>query len=614
MRSFERRMAADGGFRIRRGLLSVTVLNFEDLTGDGVFGGAACDPPPRLQASLISPELQRWTERGTVPKTIGPGSEAVLQGEGATIQQFQIVVGVACVGCPLLHIECFSSPPAAAADDAAEEDADADAGEPPRPHEAHMCTELLSTEEVPDPQVHLWEQRRLKEDLQRLIEEKRAQLEEDPKDKALEGELRQLEVDMDVPVPPPPALEKNVTLLFDDGREAARISVSLALALDPETAAPDDSMQSEEATDAPQRTQQCPRPVEEAFAAATSVLDAVISRAVDNWLDFVFQRRARQYAAAYCLEAASAVLELGELQPVGEPEALAQRAHRRGAAPSQDGRPRSARVSGGTAGAAGRPPAHPRSVPLAPSVPLGGRPSPWASPRFPSPRLPPDPFASDGHGEAAAAPPYWGYVSEEAVPAPIDNMARGVVPIRVRPTGDMTDSMLLLPEGMIPSAGIGTGKNAKKAPSATSRSSSKAAQPYVTTHDRKAAEALASLTGANRVGVGSTAAGRLRPASAPVIRASALAGGAAGTRVGGERGVVGVSAAAGSAGAGLATDGIKEALDNDVQESLRTYRSAQGAAAARPPAAKRRPASAAARSSAVAPLLPEAGNVLESQV
>ena len=73
-------------------------------------------------------------------------------------------------------------------------------------------------------------------------------------------------------------------------------------------------------------------------------------------------------------------------------------------------------------------------------------------------------------------------------------------------------------------------------------------------------------------------------------------------------------AAAGSAGAGLATDGIKEALDNDVQESLRTYRSAQGAAAARPPAAKRRPASAAARSSAVAPLLPEAGNVLESQV
>ena len=67
---------------------------------------------------------------------------------------------------------------------------------------------------------------------------------------------------------------------------------------------------------------------------------------------------------------------------------------------------------------------------------------------------------SDAHEEAELLLPYWGYVSEEAVPAPIDNMARGVVPIKVRRTGDMTDSILL--EDMIPPAGIGKGKNTKK--------------------------------------------------------------------------------------------------------------------------------------------------------
>jgi hypothetical protein len=449
--------------RIRRGLLSVTVLNFEDLTEDSVFGGAACEPPPRLQVSLISPELQRWTERGMVPKTMGPGSEAVLQSEGGTVQQFQIVAGVACVGSPLLHLECFSSPPP---DEVAE---DEEEGEPPKPHEAQMCSELLSAEDLPDPQVHMWDQERLKEDLQRLVEEKRAQLEEDPKDKYLEGEIRQLEVDLDAPIPPPPALEKDVILLFDDGRQAARISVSLALALDPEITVLDDRIQGEEEGETPERTPQCPRPVEEAFAAAMSVLDAVILNAVDNWLDFVFQRRARQFAAAYCLEAACAVLELADLLPVGEPQDLAQRAHRKCAAASRDARPRSARLPADLSGAAARPHAHPRSVPLAPSIPLAGRPSPWSSPRVVSPRAACDPLPLNVHEEAAMPLPYWGYVSEEAVPAPIDNMARGVVPIKVRRTGDMTDIILL--EELIPPAGTGTGKNTKK-PATQSQQSS----------------------------------------------------------------------------------------------------------------------------------------------
>ena len=121
----------------------------------------------------------------------------------------------------------------------------------------------------------------------------------------------------------------------------------------------------------------------------------------------------------------------------------------------------------------------------------------------------------------------------------------------------------------------------------------------MTTHDKKAAEALAALTGAGKVFAGPTAAGRLRPASAPVIRESALAVAAAGKSVGG--------APAGGGGGG--SGGNKEAHDDVAQETLKTYRSAQGVAAA-PPAAKRRPASAAARSSVMAP---EAGNVLESQ-
>ena len=105
--------------------------------------------------------------------------------------------------------------------------------------------------------------------------------------------------------------------------------------------------------------------------------------------------------------------------------------------------------------------------------------------------------------------------------------------------------------------------------------------------------------GAGKVGAGPTAAGRLRPASAPVIRESARAVAAAGKSVGG------APAGGGGGGAG----GTKEPHDDVAQETLKTYRSAQGVAAA-PPAAKRRPASAAARSSVMAP---EAGNVLESQ-
>lgn len=364
-----------------------------------------------------------------------------------------------------------------------------------------------------------------------------------------------------------------------------------------------------------ERTERCPRPVEEAFDAATSVLDLVISNAVDNWLDYVFQRQSRQYTAAYCLSAASAIIEMGELLPVGEPEALSRRLHRE-TTQSQHVRPLSARMPGGAA----RPPQNPHthSVPMPPSVPWG-KPSPWPSPRA-SPRPPPDNFyaAPIGSQRALAYPldvgsvaelrkqdalPFWGYVSEEAVPAPIDSMARGVVPIRVKPTGDMTDSMLLIPGGKIPTAGVGTGKNLKKPPaSATSRASSKTpGSSYITTHDRKMAEATAALAGPSG---GKIAAGRLRPASAPAIRASAMAGLAAGTRVGGL-----------SDGSGAAADGNQVHDDEFHEQPLKTYRSAQGAGAASArPSLKRRPASAAARSPlTLGPVAAVGGNVLESQ-
>ena len=44
------------------------------------------------------------------------------------------------------------------------------------------------------------------------------------------------------------------------------------------------------------RPEKCPRPVEEAFEAATSVLEMAISRAVDSWLELVFDRQVRHSA------------------------------------------------------------------------------------------------------------------------------------------------------------------------------------------------------------------------------------------------------------------------------------------------------------------------------
>ena len=326
---------------IRRGLLSVEVLNFEDLTEDSKFGGAEFEPAARLQVSLIAPELYRWTANGPVPMPLGPLSEGMLEGDPAakgprTLQRCMVVAGVACVGAPLLHIECFSAP-LAPIEDAGDEDDDRAL---PTPSPAPLiCTELVSTEAVVDPTLHAREQQQLKHALQREIEKKQAEFEENPKDKALEQEIRQLEVDLDAPVPPPPTLEKEVVLLLEDGREAARISVSIGLALDPEIPALDDSMAPEEEAGMPERPDKCARPVEEAFAAATSVIDTVISDAVDNWLDYVFQRQARQYAAAYCLQAASAVIDLAELAYVGEPTANSTRAHRKAPPTTQELRP-----------------------------------------------------------------------------------------------------------------------------------------------------------------------------------------------------------------------------------------------------------------------------------
>jgi len=513
--------------RIRHGLLVVEVFNFEDLTEDGGFGGAEFEPAPRLQLSLISPELLRWTEHGPIPFPLGVPADEPLRSGGLgvgqaskgpkSIDRYQAHTGVACVGAPLLYIECRSS-----------QLSEDEPGETPA-HVALVCTELVTTEELADPLVHAWEQEMLKHVIRTQIEAKQALLSENPKDKDLANEIKQLEVDLDLPAPLPPTVSRNVLLLLEDGREGACISISLALGLDQAAAGADETEDGEdeedEDDDAVARPAKCPRPVQEAFDAATSVLDLAISNAVDNWLDYVFQRLSRQYAAAFCLSAASAIIDMGELLPAGEPAALARSAHgetvevslsfAQTVSVSLSQRQstvevsQSARMSGG--GPASRPPPYPYT-PFPPDMPRGGKALPFPSPRA-SPRPPCDAFGAVplGHQRMAGYPldlaimespreldtlPFWGYVSEEAVPAPIDSMARGVVPIRVKPTGDMTDSVLLVPGDQIPTASIGTGKNLLKPPaSVLSRASSKTPAAFVSTHGRKQAEAAAALLG-----------------------------------------------------------------------------------------------------------------------
>ena len=65
------------------------------------------------------------------------------------------------------------------------------------------------------------------------------------------------------------------------------------------------------------------------------------------WLVLIrlmLRHQARQYAAAYCLLAATTVIEMGELTPALEPEALTLRAHHKARAQTQDVRPLSGRV------------------------------------------------------------------------------------------------------------------------------------------------------------------------------------------------------------------------------------------------------------------------------
>jgi hypothetical protein len=63
-------------------------------------------------------------------------------------------------------------------------------------------------------------------------------------------------------------------------------------------------------------------------------------------------------AVSYCLLAADAVIEMGQLLPGGPPEALTQSAHRKPTPPQQDLRPLSARLPGGLY------PRTPRSTPV----------------------------------------------------------------------------------------------------------------------------------------------------------------------------------------------------------------------------------------------------------
>ena len=523
--------------RLRRGLLTVEVLNFEDLTEDACFGGPEFEPAPHLLFSLIAPELQRWTENGLIPQPLCAPTEAPLLSAGLgggqatkgpkTVEPFKAVAGVACVGCPLLYIECRSLPKAP------EDGQDVpDAAQRSGEHVPQICTELISTEEMVDPQEHVWELERQKEGIRRQIEEKQRDLDDNPKDKELEREIQELEVQLDNPLPLPPPVEKNVTLLLDDGRKGARISISLALNLDPEAHRLDESAEQPEAAggqDADDRPEKCPRPVEEAFEAATSVLDTAISNAVDTWLDLVFDRRARQYATSYCLLAATAVIEMGLLQPSEEPEALTMRAHRKARAQTQDIRPLSARLQSSSAPHSAR---LPRSSPLLPTAP-NARPSPFsspnASPRPPSLSLagassqrasrPPlcPPLAVDG-AEANArledeALPFWGYVDEEVMPAPIDSMARGVVPVRFKPTGDMTDDFLSKMQNV---TGVTGNMHSVKPPAGVSSLRNQGGKAPLSEQDSKDAPILG---GVGKVGASAHAhvAGRLRPASGMLV-------------------------------------------------------------------------------------------------
>ena len=69
------------------GLLVVEVINFEDLTEDGGFGGAKFEPAPRLQLSLISPELLQWTEHGPILFPLGVPADEPLRSGGLGVGQ-----------------------------------------------------------------------------------------------------------------------------------------------------------------------------------------------------------------------------------------------------------------------------------------------------------------------------------------------------------------------------------------------------------------------------------------------------------------------------------------------------------------------------------------------
>ena len=569
--------------RIRRGLLVVEVLNFEDLTEEGVFGGEGCEPPATLRISLVSPDLLRWQEVGPfVPQPLTTPCDALLDAE-ASGAAFRAVPGVACIGSPLLSFECSSSPPRPD-DEAGEGD-----GAEQAPWSALVCTELVGTEDLKDPQVHLWEHELHLADVRQELELKQAEFEENPGDKALAAEIQQLEADSSLPVPPLPNVEHTVTLRLDE-REAVRLSVSLTLSLDPPAdsvdagAEPDEVAEDDHAACA--RPPACPRPVEEAFDAAQSVLSLIISNAVDDWLDYVFQRQARQYAASYCLLAASSVIELAELEPVGLPEALAKSTVRRTAPVPQPLRPLSAQIPSGSPS---RPPLHPRVRPQSAVVPAGGmtslglRDSGFGGERG---------FVDGGQsgwegGVEEASLPFWGQMDDEPRPAPVDSMARGMLPIRMRRDAvDLTDPVLLAPQsadGRVPS---GKGKGPKKDQLKVDRP----AAPAPT-----AASKITPLS--DGVVKPAAAAGRLRPASAPVSRASALAADKAGTRIKGSSRVKETSDSA-----------VVEADDAPTTRPRQPDAGDAGGKAGRS-APARRPASAAPRAREAF----AGGNVLESQ-
>ena len=107
---------------LRRGLLTVSVVGFTDLTVDGLLAvGGPGAAPPELALRLVAPELTRWgggAGAGAGPDLLAdlcaparaPLAPAAQKGGG--FAPLPNLLSAACVGAPLLRVECLLAAPA----------------------------------------------------------------------------------------------------------------------------------------------------------------------------------------------------------------------------------------------------------------------------------------------------------------------------------------------------------------------------------------------------------------------------------------------------------------------------------------------------------------------